>query len=162
MERTQKQITGRAPTPYTWDDRRYERTRNVSRDRNAFRVENVNASRMNAAEHRKKERAKLWLLEAMMVAVVILLLFMVIGKVSSIKKIKDDQMVAINLNEILKADINVMNTQLQGLTNDTSVIYRAKMDLGMIKPEEYSVHVLNNVKINTSDAMQTVEAGNRK
>lgn len=162
MERTQKQITGRAPAPYAWDDKHYERTRNVARNRNAFRVEDVNARRKAEAERRKKEKAKLWLLEIMMVAVVILLLFMVIGKVSSIEKIIDDQEVIIDLNKRLRADINVQNTQLNGLISDDSVSYRAKMELGMIDPDESSVHVLSNVKVNTSDAFTTAGAGSRK
>lgn len=162
MERTQKQITGRAPAPYAWDDRRYERMRNVARDKNAFRVEDIANARKREAKRKRDERMRLLFLELATVAVLVLMLSLVIGKLNSITRIKLDHKTLVNINETLRAEISAQESYLNNLSNDNSITYRAKMELGMIDPDEYSVHVLSNVKVNTSDAYHTAGAGNRK
>lgn len=162
MERTQKQITGRAPTPYNWDDRRYDPARSHTRVREPFRVENVSERRREEAKRAKEEKLRLILLEIATVVVLVLMLSMVIGKLNSITRIKQDQIAVSEIIEMLDAEVSASTTRLNGLKDDEAIKYRARMELGMIQADEYSRHVLSNVKVNTSDEIETAGAGSRK
>lgn len=162
MERTQKQITGRAPRPYNWDDRRCDPARSHTRVREPFRVENVSERRREEAKRAKEEKLRLILLEIATVVVLVLMLSMVIGKLNSITRIKQDQIAVSEIIEMLDAEISSSTTRLNGLKNDEAIKYRARMELGMIEADEYSMHVLSNVKVYTSDEIETAGAGSRK
>ena len=157
MERTQKQITGRSPAPYSWDEGRINAARTRRNDKNAFRVENVQASRAK----KQAERAKLILLELATIAILVMMLSMVIGKLNHISRIKKEHIQMKETLEILDADVSVKRTRLQNLISDDSIKYLAETQLYMIDPDDDSVRVMAGVKRNTSDRAHTAEAGYR-
>lgn len=159
MERTQKQITGRAPVPYSWDNGNNSRARYQTRDRNAFRVVTVTAARQNDRIRKQNEKMRLIFLEVATVAILVLMLSMVIGKLNRISHIKQDYIATGEVNEMLIAQISISETRLNNLSSDNSIIFLAKTELNMIDPDETSIHVLSNVKRATSDTTHTAGAG---
>lgn len=161
MERTQKQITGRAPVPYSWDSGQYSRARYQSRSRDAFRVENVSAARENTRKTKHADRIRLAILEIATIAILVLMLSMVIGKLKHITDIRLQQETLGKANEQLLAEITTAQTHLGNLSKDSSIEFLARTKLNMIEPDEDGVHVLNTVTRATSDATHTAEAGNK-
>ncbi len=157
MERTQKQITGRSPAPYSWDDGRTNAARVRRSDKNAFRVEDVNAARSK----KQADRVKLVILELATIAILVMMLSMVIGKLNHISRIKKEHIQMKETLEILEADVSVKGTRLQNLISDESIEFLAATQLNMIDPDEGSVHVMAGVKRNTSDKTHTAEVGYR-
>ncbi|MBR3928433.1 MAG: septum formation initiator family protein [Clostridia bacterium] len=161
MERTQKQITGRSAVSYSWDNGQYGRARFETRYRDAFRVENVSRTRQADRNRRRKEKLRLFTLEIATVAILVLMLSMVIGKLNHIADIKEEYNIIDKVKNQLRADVNIAETTLAGLINDNAIEYRARTELYMIRPDETSVHVLSNVTRSTPDTIHTAEAGVR-
>lgn len=161
MERTQKQITGRAPVPYSWDNGQYSRARYETRSRDAYRVENVQAARRGAKKPTRNERIRLIALEIATVAILVLMLSMVIGKLNHIANIKNEQIRTGEIIKTLDSEVSIAHTRLSNLSSDSSIKFLAKTELNMIDPDETSVHVLSNVRRTTSDTTHTAEAGFR-
>lgn len=157
MERTQKQITGRSPAPYSWDDGRMNAARVRRSDKNAFRIEDVNASKTK----KQAEKVKLVILELATIAILVMMLSMVIGKLNHISRIKKEHIQMKETLEILDADVSVKRTRLQNLISDESIEFLAETQLNMIDPDDESVRVLAGVKKNTSGETHTAEAGFR-
>ena len=161
MERTQKQITGRAPVSYSWDNGQYSRARYTTRSRDAYRVENVSSSASGGKANQKKERANLLVLGIATVAILVLMLSMVIGKLDGIVNLVEKQKICQKSIGDLIADISVAQTRLSNLTNDASIEFLAKTELHMIDPEDGEAHVLSNVKRTTPDTTHTADAGRK-
>ena len=155
MERTQKQITGRSPAPYSWDERNDDALRTRRNDRNAFRVENVSAQRAK----KQAQRVRLLALELATIAILVMMLSMVVGKLNHISRIKKEHTQMKETLEILNADVSVKSTRLQNLISDESIEFLAETQLNMINPNEQSIHVLSGVKRQTSDEIHTAGAG---
>ncbi len=161
MERTQKQITGRAPVPYSWDNGQYSRARYETRSRDAYRVEHVPAARRGNRKPARSERIRLVALEIATVAILVLMLSMVIGKLNHIANIRNEQIRTGEIIKTLDSEVSIAQTRLSNLSSDNSIKFLAKTELNMIDPDETSVHVLSNVRRTTSDATHTAEAGFR-
>lgn len=159
MERRQKQITGRAPVSYSWDDGQYSRARYQTRDQSAFRVENVSAARKHSRKQSRNDRIRLIALEIATVAILVLMLSMVIGKLNRITDIRQEQKALDKVIDMLKSEKSVLSTMYKNLSDDASVVFLAKTKLNMIDPDDTSIHVLSNVKRITSDVIHTAEAG---
>lgn len=162
MERMQKQITGRAPVSYSWDNGQYSRARSQTRSRDAYRSVNVPAAkgngRVTSRKRRQNDRMRLVALELATIAVLVLMLSMVIGKLNYIANIKKQYNIDLAVKDGLKASVNIAETQLSNLSSDSSIEYLARTKLNMIMPDEISVHVLSNVRRTTPDTTHTAEA----
>lgn len=145
MERTHKQITGRSPAPYSWDEHRYDAARARNRDSNAFRIENFAEQK----KRKRNERTKLVILEILTIAVLVMMLSMVIGKLNHISRIKKEHTKLAETLTVLEADITIKTTHLQGRISDQSISHMASTKLGMYMPDEDTAQVLSNVKRNT-------------
>lgn len=161
MERTQKQITGRAPVSYSWDNGQYSRARYDRRSRDAYRVENVSSSGKYAKAKGRNERANLFVLGIATVAILVLMLSMVIGKLDGIVDIVKKQEMCAQSIEDLISEVSVAQTRLSNLTNDVSIKFLAKTELNMIEPDDTDAHVLSNVIRTTPDTTHTAEVGKR-
>lgn len=161
MERTQKQITGRAPVPYSWDNGQYSRARYQTRSRDAFRVDNVSNAREQNRRKKQQEKIRLIALEIATVAILVLMLSMVIGKLNHISDIKEEYNIINKVKEQMRASVDNAQTELDGLTSDSAIEYRARTELNMISPKNESVHVLSGIKRTTSDEIHTADASGR-
>ncbi len=161
MDRTQKQITGRAPVSYSWDNGQYSRARFETRSRDACRVENVSAAKKHTKEPTRNERIRLLALEIATVAILVLMLSMVIGKLNHIADIKSEQIKTGDIIRKMASEVSIAQTRLSNLSSDDSIEFLAKTELNMISPDETSIHVLSNVTRITSDATHTAEAGSK-
>lgn len=161
MERTQKQITGRAPVSYSWDNGQYSRARYETRSRDAYRVENVSAAKKHVKKPTGNERIRLLALEIATVAILVLMLSMVIGKLNYIANIKSEQIRTGDIIRTLDSEVSIAETRLANLSSDDSIKFLAKTELNMISPDETSIHVLSNVRRTTSDTTHTAEAGSK-
>ncbi|MBQ1258418.1 MAG: hypothetical protein IIX93_14235 [Clostridia bacterium] len=161
MERTQKQITGRAPVPYSWDNGHSSRARYETRKSDAYRVENVSSSARYTGKTTGGERIKLIALEIATVAILVLMLSMVVGKLNHIADIRDEQIKTSEIIRELDSKVSIAQTRLANLSSDDSIEFLAKTKLNMILPDTESSHVLSNVQRTTSDETHTAEAGRK-
>ena len=95
------------------------------------------------------------------VAILVLMLSMVIGKLNHIADIKSEQIKTGDIIRKMASEVSIAQTRLSNLSSDDSIEFLAKTELNMISPDETSIHVLSNVTRITSDATHTAEAGSK-
>jgi len=150
MENTQKRITGRAPSTYTWEDRGVRQTKRRVQPHQPHGKTNKPKYNTFAAK----------LLPWITLCVVVLMIGMIIGKWSAITSYK-------KMEASLLADANELSGRISNLISEYNLEIRADIikqeavtRLGMVSPEPESIYFFENVKSNTSDVTLAAE-GNR-
>ncbi|MDO4386958.1 MAG: hypothetical protein Q4E18_13270 [Clostridia bacterium] len=158
-EAKQRRITGKVERPYQWMDRPERRpTRRPPQSVRHYAPEPPRESRED-----QYKRYVGYLNRAVMygtLIIVVLVLFMEIGKLSEISSQRKRINAIYEENKTLTAEIEGLEVQLCMETRP-SIIKQKASTIGMVTPAENEVCVLRTVVRRTTDTAQTAESGTR-
>lgn len=158
-EAKQRRITGKVEEPYLWKDRPARRpTRRPPQSVRHYAPEPPRESRED-----QYKRYVGYLNRAVMygtLIIVVLVLFMEIGKLSEISSQRKRINAIYEENKTLTAEIEGLEVQLCMETRP-SIIKQKASTIGMVTPAENEVCVLRTVVRRTTDTAQTAESGTR-
>lgn len=158
-EAKQRRITGKGKRPYQWMDRPERRpARRPPQSVRHYAPEPPRESRED-----QYKRYVGYLNRAVMygtLIIVVLVLFMEIGKLSEISSQRKRINAIYEENKTLTAEIEGLEVQLCMETRP-SIIKQKASTIGMVTPAENEVCVLRTVVRRTTDTAQTAESGTR-
>ena len=158
-EAKQRRITGKVEEPYLWKDRPARRpTRRPSRPVRHYAPEPPRESREDQYKRYVGYQNRAVMYGTLII--VVLVLFMEIGKLSEISSQRKRINAIYEENKTLTAEIEGLEVQLCMETRP-SIIKQKAGTIGMITPAENEVCVLRTVVRRTTDTAQTAESGTR-
>lgn len=158
-EAKQRRITGNGEEPYLWKDRPERRpTRRPSRPVRHYAPEPPRESREDQYKRYVGYQNRAVMYGTLII--VVLVLFMEIGKLSEISSQRKQINAIYEENKTLTAEIEGVEVQLCMETRP-SIIKQKAGTIGMITPAENEVCVLRTVVRRTTDTAQTAESGTR-
>lgn len=158
-EAKQRRITGKVEEPYLWKDRPERRpTRRPSRPVRYCAPEPPRESREDQYKRYVGYQNRAVMYGTLII--VVLVLFMEIGKLSEISSQRKRINAIYEENKTLTAEIEGLEVQLCMETRP-SIIKQKAGTIGMITPAENEVCVLRTVVRRTTDTAQTAESGTR-
>lgn len=158
-EAKQRRITGNGEEPYLWKDRPERRpTRRPSRLVRHYAPEPPRESREDQYKRYVGYQNRAVMYGTLII--VVLVLFMEIGKLSEISSQRKRINAIYEENKTLTAEIEGLEVQLCMETRP-SIIKQKAGTIGMITPAENEVCVLRTVVRRTTDTAQTAESGTR-